>query len=77
MGPAAELLGLRPRPFNLSDAQYSSAWKYLTDIKRFNAPFGRTTLERVHDFEAEQATVVHANTHDSSTASGGKYVVAF
>src|SRR4029079_2161869 len=45
-----------------------------TDPKRFKAPFGPTTLERVHDFEAEQATVVHANTQNSSTASNGKYV---
>ena len=69
-----ELMGYAPWAFNLPDAQYSSAWKYLTDSKRFNAPFGPTTLERVHDFEAEQATVTHANVHNSSTASNGSYV---
>ncbi|MGW0331181.1 MGH1-like glycoside hydrolase domain-containing protein [Streptomyces sp. NPDC003011] len=69
-----EAMGFAPWAFNLPDAQYSTAWKYLTDPKRFGAAFGPTTLERVHDFEAEQAAVTHANTHDASTASNGKYV---
>lgn len=69
-----EAMGFAPWAFNLPDAQYSSAWKHLMDPKRFGAAFGPTTLERVHDFEAEQAAVTHANTHDTSTASNGKYV---
>ncbi|KOV74025.1 hypothetical protein ADL01_18205 [Streptomyces sp. NRRL WC-3618] len=69
-----EAMGFAPWAFNLPDAQYSTAWKYLTDPKRFGAAFGPTTLERVHDYEAEQAAVTHANLHDSSTASNGKYV---
>ncbi|MEW2116376.1 RICIN domain-containing protein [Streptomyces sp. NPDC005474] len=69
-----ELMGYAPWAFNLPDAQYSSAWKYLNDPTRFKAPFGPTTLERVHDFEAEQATRNHANLFSSSTSSNGQYI---
>lgn len=69
-----EAMGFAPWAFNLPDAQYSSAWKYLTDPKRFGAAFGPTTLERVHDYEAEQAAVTHANTFNATTASNGKYI---
>lgn len=69
-----EAMGYTPWAFELPDAQYSSAWQYVNDPQRFGAPFGPTTLERVHDFEAEQAAVVHANVHSSSSASNGQYV---
>lgn len=71
-----EAMGFAPWAFHLpdDDPKYAAAWKYLTDPQRFGAPFGPTTLERVHDFEAEQATRNHANLFDSTTASNGKYV---
>lgn len=69
-----EAMGFAPWAFSLPDAQYSSAWKYLTDPNRFGATYGPTTLERVHDFEAEQAAVTHANIHTATTASNGSYV---
>jgi hypothetical protein len=69
-----EAMGYTPWAFELPDAQYSSAWQYVNDPQRCGAPNGPTTLERVSDFEAEQAAVVHANVHSGSSASNGKYV---
>ncbi len=41
-----ELHAYIPWQFNLPDAGYESAWKFLMDEKYFYAPFGPTTLER-------------------------------
>ena len=43
-----ELLGYVPWQFNLPDAGYEAAWKFLMDPEYFAAPFGPTTVER-HD----------------------------
>jgi hypothetical protein len=43
-----EEIGYVPWQFNLPDAGYESAWKYLMDPNYFFAPFGPTTVER-HD----------------------------
>jgi hypothetical protein len=69
-----EAMGFAPWAFELPDATYSAAWQYLTDARRFAGPNGPYTLEHVHDFEAEQAAIVHANVDTSSTASNGQYV---
>jgi hypothetical protein len=69
-----EAMGFAPWAFELPDSAYSAAWQYLTDTQRFAGPNGPYTLERVHDFEAEQATIVHANVDTASTASNGQYV---
>lgn len=69
-----EAMGLTPWAFELPDAQYSSAWQFITDPQRFAAAYGPTTVERYSDFEAEQAAIVHANIHGSGTASNGGYV---
>jgi hypothetical protein len=69
-----EAMGYAPWAFELPDSNYSAAWQYLTGPRRFAAAHGPTTLERVHDFEAEQAEIVHANVHPSSTALNGQYV---
>ncbi|WP_245984416.1 MGH1-like glycoside hydrolase domain-containing protein [Streptomyces tateyamensis] len=69
-----EAMGYTPWAFELPDPQYSAAWQYVADPQRFAAPYGPTTLERTHDFEAEQAAVVHANLHSSPSASNGGYV---
>ncbi len=69
-----EAMGFAPWAFELPDATYSTAWQYLTDPRRFAGAFGPYTLERVHDFEAEQAAIVHANVDASPAASNGQYV---
>lgn len=71
-----EAMGFAPWAFNLPDpdAKYAAAWKHLTDPQRFGAPYGPTTLERVHDFEAEQATRNRANVFSAASASNGQYV---
>lgn len=69
-----EAMGFAPWAFGLPEATYSSAWQYLNDPRRFAGQYGLTTLERVHDFEAEQAVLVHATVQTSSTASNGQYV---
>ena len=61
-----EAMGFTPWAFELPDATYSTAWQYLTDARRFAGPDGPYTLERVHDFEAEQAAIV-----DASINTGG------
>jgi hypothetical protein len=43
----------------------------LTDPRRFAARHGLTTLERYHDLEAEQGTLVNANRLNSTNASNG------
>src|SRR5262249_8161457 len=43
-----EEIGFIPWYFNMPDSQYTVAWKYLTDIKTFCAPFGITTADRSH-----------------------------
>ncbi len=45
-----EAMGFTPWMYDLPDAQYSTAWKSLTDADRFAAPAGPTTLERWTDF---------------------------
>jgi len=71
-----EAMGYAPWAFGLPDPdpKYAAAWQYLTDPQRFGAAHGPTTLERVHDFEAEQAARNHANPHDAASASNGGYV---
>ncbi|TDB69653.1 RICIN domain-containing protein [Micromonospora sp. KC721] len=69
-----EAMGFAPWAFGLPDPQYSVAWKQLTDPQRFAGAYGPYTLERVHDFEAEQATVSRANIRTASSASNGQYV---
>src|SRR5262249_2168874 len=41
-----EEIGYVPWQFNLPDAGYESAWKFLMDPNYFFAPFGPTTVER-------------------------------
>ncbi len=41
-----ELIGYVPWQFNLPDAGYESAWRFLMDPDGFFAPFGPTTVER-------------------------------
>lgn len=43
-----ELIGYVPWQFNLPDAGYEAAWRYLMDPESFFAPYGPTTVER-HD----------------------------
>jgi len=43
-----EEIGFIPWYFNLPDSNFSIAWKSLTDIKTFCAPFGITTADRSH-----------------------------
>jgi len=43
-----ELIGYVPWQFNLPDARYSGAWRFLMDTAYFLAPYGPTTTER-HD----------------------------
>jgi hypothetical protein len=43
-----EAIGYLPWYFNMADAQYDTAWKYLMDTKHFCAPFGITTADRSH-----------------------------
>ncbi len=69
-----EAMGFAPWAFELPDATFSAAWQYLTDTRRFAGPNGPYTLEKVHDFEAEQAALVHANIDTAATASNGQYV---
>ena len=69
-----EAMGFAPWAFELPDATYSTAWQYLTDSRRFAGPNGPYTLEKVHDFEAEQAALVHATIDTAATASNGQYV---
>jgi hypothetical protein len=69
-----EAMGFAPWAFELPDAAYSTAWQYLTDARRFAGPNGPYTLEHVHDFEAEQATIVDATASAAPTASNGQYV---
>jgi len=69
-----EAMGFAPWAFELPDASYSTAWQYLTDPRRFAGAYGPYSLERFHDFEAEQAAIVSANVDAASTASNGQYV---
>ena len=69
-----EAMGFAPWAFELPDASYSTAWQYLTDPRRFAGAYGPYSLERFHDFEAEQAAIVNANVNAASTASNGQYV---
>ncbi len=69
-----EAMGFAPWAFELPDASFSAAWQSIDDPQRFAGPFGLTTLERFHEFEAEQGDVANANVVASSTASGGSYV---
>ncbi|MFV0417860.1 MAG: MGH1-like glycoside hydrolase domain-containing protein [Dysgonomonas sp.] len=49
---ARELHGYTPWYFNMPEAEYSVAWKFLTDSAHFFAPFGPTTVERCNpDFK--------------------------
>lgn len=43
-----ELIGYVPWQFNLPDAGYEAAWRFLMDTAYFASPFGPTTVER-HD----------------------------
>jgi len=43
-----EEIGFIPWYFNMPDDKYNIAWKSLTDIKTFCAPFGITTADRSH-----------------------------
>ena len=43
-----EEVGFIPWYFNMPDSNYNVAWKWLTDKKTFNAPFGITTADRSH-----------------------------
>jgi len=45
---ARELQGYTPWYFNMPDAKYSTAWKYLIDSAYFKAPYGPTTVARNH-----------------------------
>jgi hypothetical protein len=45
---ARELQGYTPWYFNMPDARYSTAWKYLVDSSYFKAPYGPTTVARNH-----------------------------
>ncbi len=45
---ARELHGYTPWCFNLADARYAVAWKFLMDTTYFFAPYGPTTAERCH-----------------------------
>jgi F5/8 type C domain len=69
-----EAMGFAPWAFELPDATYSTAWQYLTDTQRFAGPDGFYTLERITDFEAEQAALVGATASTAATASNGQYV---
>jgi hypothetical protein len=69
-----EAMGFTPWAFELPDATYSAAWQYLTDARRFAGADGPYTLERVHDFEAEQAAIVDATINTAASASNGQYV---
>jgi len=69
-----EAMGFAPWAFELPDPMYSSAWQYLTDPRHFAGPKGPYTLERFHDFEAEQAAIVGANVGSAASASNGQYV---
>jgi hypothetical protein len=69
-----EAMGFAPWAFELPDATYSAAWQFLTDTRRFAGPAGPYTLERVHDFEAEQAVLAGATVATAATASNGQYV---
>ncbi len=69
-----EAMGFAPWAFELPDAAYSTAWQYLTDTRRFAGANGPYSLEHVHDFEAEQATIVDATASAAPTASNGQYV---
>ncbi len=69
-----EAMGFAPWAFELPDATFSTAWQYLTDTRRFAGPNGPYSLERYHDFEAEQAALVGASVATAATASNGQYV---
>jgi hypothetical protein len=69
-----EAMGFAPWAFELPDPMYSTAWQYLTDTRHFAGAFGPYSLERVQDFEAEQAAIVDATVTAASTASNGQYV---
>ena len=69
-----EAMGFAPWAFELPDATYSSAWQYLTDPQRFAGPDGFYTLERITDFEAEQAVLAAATVSTAASASNGQYV---
>jgi len=44
-----ELHGYTPWYFNIAPAQYSQAWKQLSDTGGFRAPYGPTTAEQRHE----------------------------
>lgn len=69
-----ELMGYAPWAYNLPDAQYSSAWQFLTQPDGFGAAYGPTTLERMHPLEAEQAVIANATRWTSDSASNGSYI---
>ncbi len=69
-----EAMGFAPWAFGLADDSFSAAWKHLDDPRRFAGARGLTTLERYHDYEAEQGMVENANVHASEGASNGEYV---
>lgn len=43
-----EEIGFLPWVFELPDAGYEKAWKYLRDVRGFEAPYGPVTAERGH-----------------------------
>lgn len=45
---AMELQGYTPWYFNMPDAEYSEAWRYLNNNSYFKAPYGLTTVARNH-----------------------------
>jgi len=69
-----EAMGFAPWAFELPDPSYSTAWQYLTDPRHFAGAKGPYTLERFHDFEAEQAEIVAGSVDSDASASNGKYV---
>ncbi len=72
-----EEMGFVPWAFNMPDPQYSSAWQYVMDPNYFYAPYGPTTDERTHDFEAEDpatTVITDAQVMSSTSASNNAYV---
>ncbi len=69
-----EAMGFAPWAFGLPDDSFSAAWQYLDDPRGFGGDRGLTTLERFHEYEAEQGTVQNANVLASESASNGEYV---
>lgn len=80
LAPWREEMGFVPWQFNLPDprnAQYAAAWQYLMDPRYFYAPYGPTTDERLHDYEAEDpatTVITDAQALSSTSASNGAYV---